>query len=193
MAKMTYLGHGSLRFMADNGKVIYVDPYWGDDYGVPADVILVTHQHSDHNQVEKVTKKPDCRIITDADALEGGKHNSFDLGYLKIDSVLADNKNHSPKSCVGYVLTIDDKKVYCSGDTSYNTDMDKLSGIDYALLPIDGIYNMDAEEATRCAGIIGAKHSIPIHTDPSGYLEEKVDKFTATGKLAVKPGETISL
>jgi L-ascorbate metabolism protein UlaG (beta-lactamase superfamily) len=40
---------------------------------MPADMILVTHQHKDHNQIKRCTQKPDCRIITNEDALEGGK------------------------------------------------------------------------------------------------------------------------
>jgi len=193
MAKMTYIGHGSLRFVADEGKTVYVDPYWEGDYSLPADLILVTHQHHDHNQVDKVTQQAGCRIITEADALAGGTHNSFDLGWIQIDSVLANNKNHDPKLCVGYILAFDGLKIYCAGDTSTTADMKKMRGIDYALLPIDGIYNMDAAEATQCAHTIDAKRSIPIHTDPTGYSEDKVAQFTPKSRLVIRHSETIDL
>jgi len=42
-----------------------------------ADIILVTHQHNDHNKVVLCTQKPDCRIITNKEALAGGKHNKI--------------------------------------------------------------------------------------------------------------------
>ena len=193
MAKMTYLGHGSLRFITDCGKVIYVDPYWGEDYSMPANLILVTHQHGDHNQVDKVTKAQDCRIITEVDALLGDKHNSFDLGFVLVDSVTAENKNHNPKETVGYIIHFGDISVYCAGDTSMTDDMKCMKNIDYALLPIDGIYNMDALEASNCAELINARHTIPIHTDPSGYLLDKVATFVHRSKLVVEPGETIEL
>ena len=67
MAKLLFQGHGSFRITADDGRVIYVDPYVGEGYDLPADVILVSHQHSDHNQVELCVQKQDCIIITNAE------------------------------------------------------------------------------------------------------------------------------
>jgi len=48
MATMYYQGHGSYRFTLGDGRVVYVDPFAGDGYDVPADLILVTHGHGDH-------------------------------------------------------------------------------------------------------------------------------------------------
>ena len=48
MAKLYYQGHGSFRLTSQNGTVLYVDPYAGDGYLLPADYILVTHEHGDH-------------------------------------------------------------------------------------------------------------------------------------------------
>ena len=82
MPKLLYQGHGSYRLTANDGRVIYVDPYAGkkDDYGLPADYILVTHQHHDHKKVKRVTQKPGCRVISNVEAFAGDKHNTFDLG-----------------------------------------------------------------------------------------------------------------
>ncbi|NPV80548.1 MAG: hypothetical protein HPY52_09790 [Firmicutes bacterium] len=55
---MKYLGHASVRIRTAQNTVIYIDPFAGDDYGGPADLILVTHDHGDHNRVDKVAKKP---------------------------------------------------------------------------------------------------------------------------------------
>jgi L-ascorbate metabolism protein UlaG (beta-lactamase superfamily) len=91
MAKFYYQGHGSYRVTAGDGRVIYVDPYAGGGYDKPADIILVTHQHGDHNQVQLVTRKPDCRVITNKEALAGGRHNTFDLGGITVEAVEAKN------------------------------------------------------------------------------------------------------
>ena len=72
--------------------------------------------------------------------------------------------------------------------------MDALAdrNLDYALFPIDGQYNMDAIEATKVAGIVGAKNSIPIHEfDSNG--SHKADDFTPENALKLDYGETISL
>lgn len=41
-------------------------------------------------------------------------------------------------------------------------DVLSKEAIDYALLPIDGFYNMDPQEASVCAAVIGAVHTIPF-------------------------------
>ena len=146
MAKFLFLGHGTLRFTTDAGQVVYVDPYIEGDYSLPADLILVTHQHFDHNQLQLVTQNPGCTVITEKDALVNGVYQSFTVGGVEVRTVPAGNKNHPIDACVGYILTLDGVQVYCAGDTSWLDTMPELKAlaIDYALLPIDGFYNMDA-------------------------------------------------
>ena len=195
-AKLYYQGHGSYRLTASNGTVIYVDPYAGDGYDLSADIILVTHQHGDHNQVNLVTQKEGCKVITEADALEGGKHNQFDIDGILIQAVTAANKNHDPAVCVGYIITLDGIKVYASGDTSKTEEMASFAAkaIDYALLPCDGQYNMDLDEAAECAEIIGAKHNIPIHLVPGELFNQaRAEAFTGPNRLIVAAGEEIDL
>ena len=145
MPKLLYQGHGSYCLTANDGRVIYVDPYAGKkkDYALSADFILVTHQHSDHNKIKRVTQKPDCRVISNVEALADGKHNSFDLGGgLTVEAVEASNAKHDPRECIGYILTLNGVKVYCSGDTSTTAQMESFAEkqLDYALFPTDGMF-----------------------------------------------------
>jgi len=96
MPKLLYQGHGSFRLTTNNNVVIFIDPYAGTGYDVSTDIILVTHQHMDHNKVDKCAKKPDCRIITNVEALEGGTHNIIDVDGIIVQAVEASNKNHNP-------------------------------------------------------------------------------------------------
>lgn len=196
MAKLLYQGHGSFRITTDENIVIYVDPYAGRGYDLPADIILVTHQHMDHNQIGMVAKKKNCRIIQNFDAIKDGKYQSFQVINVTINAVAAYNRNHPKNQCVGYILEFDGIKLYAAGDTSTTEEMKEFAGLklDYALLPIDGIYNMDAREASCCADIIGARYSIPIHMKPGALFDEKMaGKFTAKNRLIVRAGEEINL
>lgn len=106
------------------------------------------------------------------------------------------NKNHDRSACVGYLIGVDHKRIYAAGDTSTTDFMEKLAGehLDYALLPIDGVYNMDSREASCCAEIIQAKHAIPIHMKPGQLFDRAVaETFRAEGRIILEPGESMTL
>jgi len=196
MPKLLYQGHSSFRLTTDDGWIVYVDPNAGEGYDIPADIILVTHQHSDHNQIQKCAQKDGCRIITNNEALEGGKHNAFDINGIKIQAVRAKSIMHSPKKCVGYIITIDGVKLYASGDTSKTAQMESFAALklDYAMLPGAGFLSMGPKEAAACARIIGAKHNILIHHSPFVIFDrDKAEKWDAPGKLVPEPGQEITL
>lgn len=199
-ATLLYQGQASIRIVTDEGKVIYIDPYSGGGYDLAADLILVTHSHFDHNQTDKVEKRnPDCRIITQAEAIKDGEHQIFELGYVTVEAVEAGyNSLHDVNECVGYVLTFSNgKSVYVTGDTSKTEQMPLLSEkeIDYAFFCCDGVYNMGLEEAAECAGLVDAKHSIPYHmtTTTTGrqFDRELAEQFDVENRLIVEDGEEI--
>ena len=200
-AKLLYQGHASLRITTPEGKVIYVDPFFGEGYDVPADLLLVTHGHYDHTQDNLIeTKNEDCEKITWAEAIVDGEHQTFDLGYVTVETVEAGyNKNHDVNSCVGFILTFSNgATVYLSGDTSTTPRMAELSerALDYAFFCCDGVYNMDMEEAIECAKLVNAKHSIPYHMIPAnsgGFDKTVAESFDVEGRIIVEPGDEIEL
>ena len=203
-ATLLYMGQGSLRIVTAEGKVIYIDPFSGDQYDLPADLILVTHGHPDHNQIDLIkTQNDGCRIITHEEALKDGIHQTFDLGYVTVEAVEAGyNQNHDVTKCVGYILTFSNgRSVYVTGDTSTTEQMPSLAEkeIDYAFFCCDGRFNMDTEEASACAGLVGAKHSIPYHTSPDvdggdyHFDRTVAEQFQAESRIILEPGEELSL
>ena len=196
MAKLLYQGHGSLRMTTDGGKVIYIDPFAGDGYEKGADLILVTHQHHDHNCIDLPPKNPGCVIFQSFDGLKNGKYETLNLDFAVVEAVEAYNHHHKREECVGYIVTADGVSLYFAGDTGETQEMQRLAErkLDYAVLPMDYTYTMDIPETIRCAEIIGAKHTIPVHMCPGKLFDEsRAKKFTAPGALIVKPGETIEL
>ncbi|HEX3027569.1 MAG TPA: MBL fold metallo-hydrolase [Clostridia bacterium] len=196
MAELLYQGHDSYRITAQNGMVIYIDPFEGKGYDQPADLILVTHEHTDHNKVSLVPQKQGCTTIRSSDALKSGEYRSFIIGGVKIEAVEAYNRNHKKEECVGYILTIDQVSVYAAGDTSKTEQMKKLGSrkLSWALLPIDGVYNMGPEEASECAALIGAAHNIPVHMKPGKLFDRGMaESFHAPGRVILAPGESVEL
>ena len=197
--RLLYQGHGSLRIVTAQGKVIYIDPYAGDGYDLPADLILVSHGHQDHNAVHLIRNRNEgCRIIEYTDALVDGEYKTFDLGFARVEAVAAgNNRNHDIRVCVGWLITLPSGvSVYATGDTSTTDQMAKLAerDIHYAFIVCDGKYNMDMDEAVRCAKLIQARHSIPYHMAPGKLFDRRrAEKFDVPGRLILPAGEEIDL
>ena len=75
------------------------------------------------------------------------------------------------------------------------SEMSKME-IDYAFYCCDGTFNMDMEEAAKCAETVGAKHNIPYHMGgkgPGRYDRETAEKFAAPNRLIIDAGEEITI
>ena len=196
MPKLLYQGHGSFRLISNSGIVIFIDPYVGTGYDLPADIILVSHQHEDHNQVGLITQKHGCVVISNVEALADGKHNSFSISGVEIEAVEAANANHPPDQCVGYILTVDGVKMYFSCDTSKTAQMHNFAekNLDFAFLCCDGFYNMGLDEAAECAKLIGAKRNVPVHLKPGELFDRTLaEQFTGPNRLIIEAGEEVEL
>ena len=205
MTKMLYQGHGSYRLTANDGTVIYVDPAFGEGYDVPADLIIVTHEHPDHTlKLGSVARAEGCAELHARDFLAGSEHKVLESHGIKMTSVLANNKYHDPAECMGVVLEFDGIRFYAAGDTSTTEDMTSgrlaAMDLDYATFPADGFYNMDIPEASECAKLVAAKHSIPMHLVPVHdvaeavlFDDEKAAAFEGPGKLVLHPGDEVEL
>ena len=169
----------------------------GEGYDLPADIILVTHQHGDHNKIELITQKDDCVIFSNREAIEAGLHMTchMDDGDMTFEAVEAYNKNHDPAECVGFIIDFDGVKIYASGDTSATEQMKTFAAMefDYAIFCGDGVYNMNPEEAAECARLIGAKHNILVHMKPGALFDRETEGWTAPNKLIMEPGQEIEL
>lgn len=200
-SQLTYFGRASVKLAAGN-SVIYIDPYAPGDYAEPADLVLVTHGHDDHNQVGLVTLKPGGQIVAPPGAVAGQdcrcvrEGDGFAVGPVRVRVVPAYNGNHKRDVSVGYVITVDGVTVYHAGDTSLIPEMAALAplGIDYALFPTDGHWNMGGGEARRCADLVRARSVLAIHSSPMElYDAERAALLAGPDVLPLEPGRTLAL
>ncbi len=176
MEKIEWLGHDSFRIKAA-GKAIYIDP-WKLARGEKADLILVTHDHFDHyskDDIEKVSKAG-TEVFVGSGGGDGKKAmpgDKFTAKGFSIETVRAYNLNKfrapgqpfHPKEYngVGFIMTIEGRRIYHAGDTDFIPEMKELGEIDVAMLPVSGTYVMTADEAAEAARVIKPKLAIPMH------------------------------
>ena len=123
-------------------------------------------------------------------------YTSIKLDFATVEAVQAYNHHHNKSECVGYIVTVDGVSVYFAGDTGETEQMSHLEerNLDYAVLPMDFTYTMDVPETIRCANLIAAKHTIPVHMSPGKLFDmDRAKKLTVPGAMIVRPGESIRL
>jgi L-ascorbate metabolism protein UlaG (beta-lactamase superfamily) len=202
VADIHWLGHDSFR-IDGNGVVIYLDPYKLKG-GPKADLILITHDHSDHASPGDVgvLLKPDTTIVTiraAAAKLSGqiqavGPGDQVTVKGVGIKAVPAYNVNKLNKSGVpfhpkeaghvGYIITVKGIQIYHTGDSDFIPEMKGLTP-DVALLPVSGLYVMTAEEAAEAAAAINPKVAIPMHVGEGVGSLADAERFKAKATVPV--------
>jgi L-ascorbate metabolism protein UlaG (beta-lactamase superfamily) len=192
--EISFLGHGTL-MLNFNEKVIHIDPFdrVADYSELPkADLILITHQHGDHldlNALNKI-KTTDTKVFLTSKCFEktslgiilkNGDTNEWN--GIKVEAVPAYNLIHKrdngqpyhPKGeGNGYVLTMGGKRIYIAGDTENIPEMKALKNIDLAFLPMNVPYTMTPEMVADAVEAFQPKILYPYHygnTNPKRLLE----------------------
>ncbi len=172
--KIHWLGHASIRI--DGDKTIYIDPWKLKADVPPADIILITHSHSDHcskNDVDRVRRDstavlapPDCAVSLPPGFYPVAPGMERMIEGVVIRTVPAYNigKSFHPRAndWVGYIIEMGGEKIYYTGDTDHIPEMDDIKA-DILILPVGGTYTMTADEAARAAKVINPRLAIPIH------------------------------
>ena len=181
LQNIKWLGHDS--FLIKKEKIIYIDPFKIKDTKDKADLILITHDHFDQFSLDDINKiKKSSTIIVGPEELkekiDGNlkllkPFQSITIENIKIDTIPAYNVNKfrapgkvfHPKedNKLGFIITIDGKKIYHAGDTDLIPEMAQLKNIEIALLPVSGTYVMTSEEASQAVDIIKPKIAVPMH------------------------------
>lgn len=178
---ITPIQHASLMLQVP-GQVIYVDPAMGKYDNLPkADLILLTHTHSDHLSISNIERlrKAQTRIIAPEAAAKSvagaavmANGETKTLGKWTIEAVPMYNINRKrPDGVVfhekgrgnGYVLTFGGKRIYIAGDTEDIPEVRALKDIDVAFLPMNLPYTMTPEEAAGLVLAFKPKAVYPYH------------------------------
>jgi len=178
------LGHSSFKIRG-NDLVLYIDPYDLKETEA-ADLILITHDHYDHCSVRDIDRiRTDETVIIAAEgcAVSGDPRqmrpgDKMTVKGIEIEAVPAYNINKpfhpKAKGNLGYIISIEGKRVYHAGDTDLIPEMNDVT-CDIALLPVSGTYVMNPREAAKAADIIRPSLvAMPMHygSGPVGIMDD---------------------
>jgi L-ascorbate metabolism protein UlaG (beta-lactamase superfamily) len=183
--QITWLGHDGFKLKQD--RVVYLDPYKLKNESEPADLVCVSHEHSDHLSLDDLKRvvSPTTTIVTIPaceQAVQGlgpkavrvvKPGDRFEVEGVGVEAVAAYNTSkfrpsgqpfHPPADGkVGFIVSLGGIRIYHAGDTDHIPEMASAKGVDVALLPVSGTYVMTADEAIGACRAIQPKLAIPMH------------------------------
>ena len=179
-----FIGHAGFVVKYKN-KVFVIDPYHVSEVVPKADIILITHSHSDHcsiKDIQKLSRKGtmvlcpvDCQStlmkVKGVDIHIVEKDDVLDFDSFKIECLPAytEHKKHSKsEGWLGYLLKFDKQVIYFAGDTDNIPEIRRLSGYGkkgnnfVVVLPVAGDVVMDALTAANTASLLNPTLAIPM-------------------------------
>jgi L-ascorbate metabolism protein UlaG (beta-lactamase superfamily) len=203
MPKLTYLGHSAFLVEGSKGKVV-IDPFLtgnplakASKDSIRVSAVLLTHGHGDHLgdsvEIAKASKGPIvapfelanycAKLGAEVHPMHiGGAHN---FGFGRVKLTIAHHGSSAPDGTYtgnpcGFLLTMDGKTLYHTGDTGLFYDM-KLIGemnkIHVVAMPIGDNFTMGIDDAVKAAELIQADLVVPIHYKTFDVIDADPEEF----------------
>jgi L-ascorbate metabolism protein UlaG (beta-lactamase superfamily) len=194
--QVEWYGQSAFRLSTDD-VAVFIDPF-GDvsaladrgiqfEYpaieGVDADLLLVTHEHRDHNGVEAIGGSPAVLRST------AGKHES------PVGEVVGVASEHDPEAGTArgpntiFKFELDGLRVAHFGDFGQSAlrpeQAEAIGDVDLLFIPVGAGPTIGAEAAAEIVGRIGPSWVVPMHyrTPRVGFLEPADDFLGRIGQV----------
>lgn len=193
--KIKWFGQSCFRITSEDGTKIILDPYKMPGYKLPelqADMVTVSHNHSDHNNVDAVggnfilIKGPRMfsqngieitGVQTFHDDISGARRGNNIVYNFKINGIYICHCGD-----LGHLLSLE--------------QINKIGIVDILMLPVGGGTTLDVNGAVEVVKQLNPKIVIPMHYRTEamgalGFVFEKVDSFIMASKKSVKSYEEL--
>ena len=200
---VTIRWHGQSFFEIESSKGTHVaiDPHAIEAYGkteVTADVVLISHEHNDHNQVEVLKNAGRAKVI------HGLRVNGKRLDWNPIDESFRDIHIRSVGSyhdtTAGsergkntiFVIEMDGLHIVHLGDLGHvlsENTVRKIGPVDVLMVPVGGIYTINGSDAKKVVEQLKPRqYVLPMHYGTKAFddvlpADEFLDEQTNVKKL----------
>ncbi len=198
---ITYLGHSSFKLRGKNATVV-TDPYDSTMVGlkfpkhVACDIVTVSHDHEDHN----------CTSVLEGSPFVVNGPGEYEIKGIAIvgTPVFHDNQKGAKRgSNTMYRIEIDGIAVVHAGDLGHKLtveQIDSLDGVDVLLIPVGGLYTIDAATAAQVVNEIEPSIVIPMHYGRPELAQQTFGNLTPVsaflkemGKVGLTPVPKLSV
>jgi L-ascorbate metabolism protein UlaG (beta-lactamase superfamily) len=188
--KIKWLGHACFLVTSADGLKVITDPYavgGGINYSPikeTADVVVVSHDHSDHNNVAAVQGKPEV--------IKGpGTKTAKGIQFRGIATSHDASQGTQRGSNTVFCFTIDDMRLCHLGDLGHaltQAQVTEIGAVDILFVPVGGFFTIDAASANQVCDQLRPKAVIPMHfkTPKCGYAIAGVEDFLRDKKSVRK-------
>jgi len=187
-----YYGHSCFKITtkpAGRGQeevTIFLDPF-DKSVGLrppqgQADLVLVSHDHPDHNNVAALKGEP--RIIDIP-----GEFSAKGVNVIGIQTYHSDKRDIINTA---FLLEAEDLKICHLGDLGVaitEKQLEELDGVDILMIPVGGKYTIDAKKAVEIIKLIEPSIVIPMHYKIKGSTIDVADEKKFCAEIGNCPRE----
>jgi L-ascorbate metabolism protein UlaG (beta-lactamase superfamily) len=179
--EVTWYGHAAFLITTGQGIKIITDPYKPGGsiayQAIPdeADIVTVSHDHTDHNYVEGLPGKP--QVIKGA-----GRHEIRGVVVEGIASYHDDTGGSQRGHNTIFTIDADGIRICHLGDLGHvlsDEEVQRIAQVDVLCIPVGGVFTIGPQEATTVADQLQPRLIFPIHvkTEKCALPIEPVDAF----------------
>lgn len=174
--KITWFGHSCVKIESSNGKTIIIDPYKEDiGFKLPnlsSDIVLISHNHYDHNNKESVKGSP---FIIE----EPGEYNVAGFSIIGVHSWHDEVEGEKRGENIIWVIINDNFTIAHFGDFGQKEltpeQADIIGDIDILFIPVGGTYTINGNDAVKIINKLEPKAVSPIHYKIPGLKPPEID------------------
>ncbi len=189
--EITYLGHSAFRIKGKKTSIV-TDPFDPAVTGfkipsVQADIVTVSHEHKDHNNIKAVSGEP--LVISGP-----GEYEVKGVRITGLRTYHDNTKGEERGYNTVYRIEIDNVAIVHLGDLGHklsDKEIEILDGVDILMIPVGGTYTINAAEAVEVISHLEPKVIIPMHyksAKTSPEVTSKLDELSVFLKEMGKEG-----
>lgn len=193
-----YYGHSCFKITtkpagrATEDIALFIDPFDKETGLRPpqghADVVLVSHNHHDHNNVSALKDNP---VVIDTP----GEFSVKGINVVGIESDHDQENGRVRGKSTIFVFETEGIKICHLGDLGTDLNpkqLDEIDGVDILMIPVGGKYTIDGKKASEIAKKIEPSLIIPIHYKIAGSTVDVSDEKNFCDSMGTCKKEGIS-